>query len=188
LNENNLGEYASEEMRFRAIEANIEKLNIYAPHDGVISDLPAGLHAGRYVQTSKRLMRIVSPNARNLIALPNDSDAARLSKGAAFTFIGDDASAQPIKGHLTALTPTNEAVITDRLLTSITGGHLAVHSDKNGQLIAHTPVVKVQGLANTDDYLTRAQRGVVQIKAEPQSPASALWRSVVRVLIRETDF
>jgi len=181
-------EYAAEKMQLRAIETEIAQLNIYAPHDGLISELRAELHPGRYIQTSDRLMRLVSPIANNLIALPNDIEAARLSQDASFIFISDDPTAPKIKGQLTNLAPTSDPVISDILLTSIAGGPVAVNSDENGRLMAHSSVFKVQGLAATGIHLTRAQRGIVHIKASPQSPASALWRSIIRVLIRETDF
>jgi len=181
-------EYAAEEMKLRALEEDIKRLNIYAPHDGIVTELSEVLHTGRYIRTSDRLMRIVSAQSQTLTALPNDIEAVRLSDDAAFTFISDDAAAKPIKGRLITLAPTSEAVITDTLLTSIAGGKIAVNSDENEKLVAHTPVFKVQGKAHGKAHLSRAQRGIVKIKAKPHSPAKALWRSIVRVLIRETDF
>ena len=181
-------EYAAEEMKLRALEQDIKRLNIYAPHDGIVSELSESLHIGRYIRASDRLMRIVSERAQTLTALPDDIEATRLSDDASFTFISDDAAARPIRGRLTALAPTSEAVITDTLLTSIAGGKIAVNPDEKEQLLAHRPVFKVQGKAHGSLHLSRAQRGIVKIEAKPQSPAKALWRSIVRVLIRETDF
>jgi hypothetical protein len=68
------------------------------------------------------------------------------------------------------------------------GGKLAVNPSQNGELLAHRAIVKIQGQADEGAYLSRAQRGVVKIKAKPQSPAQSLWRSIIRVLVRETDF
>ena len=181
-------QYAAEDMTLRALEADIERLNIYAPHEGLVSDLPSELHVGRYVRKSEPLMRIVSLQSQKLLALPGDIEAARLSNEAAFTFISDDPAAGKIKGRLTAIAPTSEAIITDKVLTSVTGGRVAVNIDENGDLLAHVPVFKVWGQTQGQSYLSRAQRGIVKIKAKPQSPAQALWRSIIRVLIRETDF
>lgn len=181
-------EYAAEDMKLSAIERDIDRLNVYAPHEGVVSELSPYLHSGRYIRTSDSLMRIVSPRAQLLLALPNDIEAARLSSTAPFLFISDDAAAKPIQGHLTHLAPTSEPVITDTILTSIAGGKIAVIPDDNGDQIAHRPVFKVQGQAENSSHLSRAQRGIVKIDAKPQSPARALWRSIIRVLIRETDF
>lgn len=181
-------DYAAEEIKLKALKTDIGRLDINAPHDGIISELPLDLHIGRYVQTSEPLMRIVSPNSQTLLALPNDIEAARLSSTARFLFISDDAAAKPVKGHLTHLAPTTEPVITDTILTSMAGGKIAVIPDGDGNLLAHRPIFKVQGQADNGTHLSRAQRGVVKIDAKPQSPARALWRSIIRVLIRETDF
>ena len=181
-------QHAAEEMTLRALETDINRLNIYAPHDGLVTELSSELHIGRYVRKSEPLMRIVSPQSQKLLALPSDIEAARLSNEAAFVFISDDPAAEKIKGHLTEIAPTNETIITDEILTSVTGGKLAVNIDENGDLLAHVPVFKVRGQTQGQSHLSRAQRGMVKIKAKPQSPAQALWRSIIRVLIRETDF
>jgi len=71
---------------------------------------------------------------------------------------------------------------------SVTGGTLAVNEDENGYLIPNSPVFKVRGTPVENTTPTRTQRGIVKIKAKAQSPATALWKSIIRVLIRETDF
>lgn len=182
-----LQEQAAEEMTLQALETDISRLNIYAPHAGLVSDLSPSLHAGRYVRKTDRLIRIVSPRSQNLIALPYEIEAERIYPNARFTFISDDAAAKPIKGQLTSIAPVSEATITDIILTSESGGRIAVNKNEKGQLIAHVPVLKVHGRADDEVYLSRAQRGIVTLKVKRQSPAYALWRSVIRVLIRETD-
>ena len=123
-----------------------------------------------------------------MLALPREDHAGRISNAAAFTFISDDFQKSKITGHLDRLAPTSEAVISEAILTSIAGGALAVHEDENGFLITNNSVFKVRGSTQDSSPLARAQRGIVKIKATPQSPAQALWRSIIRVLIRETDF
>lgn len=183
-----LDEIASEEMTLRALEEERAELIIYAPHDGRVSDIPAELHSGRYITGDQKLMRLVQPQDQELLALPKEGDAIRIAQNAPFTFISDDALAPKITGRLTALSPTSEAIIHDAVLTSVTGGPIAVNKDKEGQLIAVRPVFKVRGKPDRQGQLARAERGIVKIKAQPQSPAQALWRSVMRVLIREIDF
>jgi len=133
-------------------------------------------------------MRLVSTAPQSLIALPKEIEASRLREHTSFIFISDEVTAAKIKGKLTAIAPTSEAVISDTVLTSIAKGPLAVNVDKDGQLIANSPVFKVRGRIEAEAELIRPHRGIAKIEARPQSPASALWRSVIRVLIRETDF
>jgi len=70
----------------------------------------------------------------------------------------------------------------------MTGGPLAVHEDEDGKLIPNSPVFKVRGTPISKIFPARTQRGIVKMDVKAQSPATTLWRSIVRVLIRETDF
>ena len=133
-------------------------------------------------------MRLVSQNQMEMLALPTEKSAVRLALDAKFTFISNDATASKITGHLSHLAPTSEAIINEPILTSVTGGPLAVNEDKDGHLIANTPVFKVKGTPDNNTILARTQAGIVKIKAKAQSPATALWKSIISVLIKETDF
>ncbi len=181
-------ELRAQELTLQASLQAIAELKIMAPHDGVISDMPSTLHTGRYVKQTERLMRLVAKDDFEMLALPREDMAARLKNGASFTFISDDLRAPRLKGELHHIAPTSEAAISQKVLTSLAGGPLAVHEDDDGHIIADNAVFKVRGRPEDFAILARAQRGVVKIEAEAQSPAQALWRSIVRVLIRETDF
>ena len=133
-------------------------------------------------------MQIVDSREFEVLALAPEGSSMRLSKGAEFIFINDDVQAPKITGHLSHLAPTTEAFIMEPILTSVTGGPLAVYEDDNGHLVPNSPVFKVRGTPLENTIPRRTQRGIVKIKAEAQSPATALWRSIIRVLIRETDF
>ena len=178
----------TENLTLQSIDKEIAQLTIVAPHDGVINALPLGLHEGRYVTHTDQLMQIVDPRKFEVIALAPEESSMRLSKGAKFTFINDDVQAPKITGRLSHLAPTTEAYITESVLTSLTGGPLAVYEDDNGHLVPNSPVFKVRGTPIKNSIPRRTQRGIVKINAKAQSPAKALWRSIIRVLIRETDF
>ena len=178
----------TETLTLQSIDEEIAQLTIIAPHDGIISALPQTLHKGRHVTQTEPLMQIVDSREFEILALAPESSSVRLSKGAEFTFINDDVQASKITGYLSHLAPMTEAYITETILTSITGGPLAVYEDEYGQLVPNSPVFKVRGTLEEKAIPRRAQRGVIKIKAKPQSPATALWRSIIRVLIRETDF
>ncbi len=178
----------TEKLRLKSINNEISQLTILAPHDGIVSELPQVLHTGRYVTQTDQLMKIVNPTEFELLALPSEATSMRIAKGAKFTFINDDVLAPRITGYLSELAPTTEAYITEKSLTSVMGGTLAVNEDENGYLVPNSPVFKVRGTPSNTTLPRRTQRGIVKIKAKAQSPATALWRSVLRVLIRETDF
>jgi len=158
----------TEKLTLKSIDEEIAELSIVAPHDGVITALPQSLHQGRYITQTDKLMQIVDKTEFEVLALAPEGSSGRLSVGSEFTFINDDPQAPKIEGHLKQMAPTTEAYILEPILTSMAGGPLAVHED--------------------DMPPQRTQRGIVKIKAKAQSPATALWKSIVRVLIRETDF
>ena len=178
----------TEKLTLQSIDEEIAQLAIVAPHDGIITTLPHSLHQGRYITQTDQLMQIVNPDEFEILALAPEGSSRRLSKGAEFIFINDDPQASKVTGQLSQMAPTTEAYITEPILTSVTGGPLAVYEDESGHLVPNSPVFKVRGTPNTNTAPRRTQRGIVKIKAKAQSPATALWRSIVRVLIRETDF
>ena len=178
----------TEMLTLQSIDEEIAQLTLTAPHDGVITALPQYLHVGRHVENTEQLMQIVDSSEFEVFALPKEDSSMRLSEGSEFTFINDDVRAPKITGQLSHLAPTTEAYITEPILTSVTGGPLAVHENDNGQLVPNSPVFKVKGTPESASVPQRSQRGVVKIKAKRQSPATALWKSTMRVLIRETDF
>ncbi|WP_409432420.1 HlyD family efflux transporter periplasmic adaptor subunit [Litorimonas sp. RW-G-Af-16] len=170
-----------------ATEKEVDRLTIRAPHAGIISDVPLGFVAGREIGRADRLMRIVDPSRVELIALPREVDAARLQAGASFTFISDQLGAAKQKGQINLISPTAEQEITAKELTVIGGGALAVTENMAGELIADIPVFRVQG--HVEGFTqSRLDRGVVKLRATPTSPAKSVWKNVMKVLLRETDF
>lgn len=180
-------DYAAEFLRLDAIGRDIEHLTIYAPHDGRVTGLNGDIHPKRYIMKEERLLRLSSAKAEELIALPKEEHVDRIIADSQFIFISSDATVPKIIGHLTAMAPTSQSVITHRILTSPAGGPVAVNLNAKGQLIPHVAVFEVRGETDPGLYLNKAQRGIVTLRAKPQSLASRLWRSVMRVFIREAD-
>jgi len=59
---------------------------------------------------------------------------------------------------------------------------------EKGYLIPSSDDFKVRGNPVKNAIPRRTQRGIVKVKDKAQSPATALWRTIMRVLIHETDF
>lgn len=164
------------------------QLVLRAPHDGIVTDLPETLHTGRFVAMSEPLLRLIGPEPAQLIIFPPDYKVARLQDGADLRFISDDPMRDRIKGSITAISPTSTGTVEHPIVTSIAGGPIGVTENTQGQLVPDTQVFRVDASVSNTDARLRAQRGLVHIKATPESPATSLWRSVMAVLIRETDF
>ena len=180
---------AKEVAALSGIDRLENELLIRAPHDGMVSDIPTALHAGRYVESTQRLMRVIGTVPSQLTLYPPEHLAQRLSEGAALRFISDDPLLPKLSANVSALAPTSVRAIEDRVLTNLGGGAIAVYEDKRGDLIPNRQVFRAEAIIASDTPLTIGQhRGMAHIKVKAQSPAKALWRSVAGVLIRETDF
>lgn len=166
------------------------QLVLRAAHDGVISALPETLHQGRFVTGSERLLRVVDTRKQRLVILPKDYKVARLSEGADVRFIADDPLLPRVSGTLAPLPPTSATHIKDRVLTSLAGGPIAVTENDKGELVPNTQVFRAEAAVTpqTQPPTPRQYRGTAHIAARAESPATALWRGVMAVLIRETDF
>lgn len=178
-----------EEERAAGLRDLIGEMTLKAPHAGLVKSLPPTLHVGRSVTSTDRLMRIITPTEFELVAYPAENTATRITSGAALTFVSDDPLLPVYHGVTQTLSPTAQSIILDKELTSLYGGDLAVEENPEGALVPVRPVFKLRGtLPEGDTKLTRLHRGVVHVAATPESPASALYRRVVGILIRETDF
>lgn len=166
------------------------QLILRAPYDGVISELGKDIHTERFVTGTDALLRIVSTAPGEIIVMPKDYKVARLSQGAQVKFVADDPNLARLHGRLNAIPPTSVHAITDPVLTSVGGGSVAVTENEKGELIPTTQVFRAS--ANIDSSpghaSLRQYRGVAHIQASASSPARALRRRVMGVLIRETDF
>jgi len=180
-------ELATKREALAAIERELSRLNIVAPHDGIVSDLPRELAVGTHLQVTQALMRVSDSRAVELIALPSEQHARRLDWGADFTFISDRLNVPRREGRIAKLAPTSETYLTEPVLTVVGGGPIAVSEDAQGRAVADIPVFKATGLI-PGERLLREERGVVKIAATPQSPAQAVWNRTAGILLRETDF
>lgn len=170
-----------------SVSRELERLELRAPHDGIVSDLPDALNIGTQINIQSPLLRISDPNNVELVALPLEHHSDRLDIGNAYTFISDQASQPKRSGRIEQLSPTAEVYVTEPLLTAMSGGPIAVTANEDGHAIADIPVFKVSG-SITSESLLREERGVVRLKAKPRSGARAVWNSTLGILLRETDF
>ena len=182
-------ERAREVAQIASIEKLQNELVLRAPHDGRVTDLPSELHPARYVTATQRFMRVVGTKPSKLTVYPPEHLADRVAQGADIEFISEDPLLPKIKAQVSTLAPTALQHVEDRVLTQLGGGALAVYENKRGELIADTQLFRMEAeLAPDNTYNIGQHRGVAHIKVASQSPASAVWRSVMGVLIRETDF
>jgi putative peptide zinc metalloprotease protein len=173
---------AKEELRGLAREA--AKLTLRAPFDGRVVDLAPELHAGRWVDRTMPLARVIAPGEARIAGLVDETAVTRLREGSSGHFIPDDLFRPKLAVSLTNIAAVGGRKLEQPMLASPLGGPIAAEQDRDGEILAlsgqHKLQFKVEGPA--PDELVR---GIVRIEANPESIAAAAWRNVMRVVIRE---
>jgi hypothetical protein len=145
------------------------------------------------VMAADRLARISSAETEAgtaaLFALAPEQDAIAIKAGAPLKFIADDPALPAFKTQLSRLAPTAQSSIDKAELTSLYGGKIAVHTERDNGLIPVNPVYEVQSTVEMHEaYNGRTITGLDKIKGKRQSYAARITRQILRVLIREGDF
>jgi len=178
----------AEQAVYDGITALISDLIIYAPHDGQISELMPHLHIGRYVTGTTRLTRVIDTSNFEILAFPDENLSHRLKTSTQVRFISDRPLWPKLTGVIQTIAPTSLSEITDKIISSHHGGRLAVVPNPEGILSPQNPVLKLEARLTSDTAIHHIHRGIAIIEIAPESPAMAVWRNIIRVLLRETDF
>ncbi len=172
---------------YRGLQAQTQQLQVTAPAAGVVRDLLPGLTAGRWLAPHQALVRIVGPGVRLRGYLPED-DLRRVSPGAQGRFISEDPGRSNLAVSVTEIDATGSEYLSLEALASDQQGPVAVRRDNTGA----QPVHGHYGirLAATEPVNTPSQplRGTVQLQGERRTLASALWRQLAAIGIRESGF
>ena len=143
-----------------------------------------------------RLARLIDSRSFEIVAFPKEEQAQRLFAKAdsqiKARFIADDLLSPSVPSRLTILAPTSLSILTEESLSSLNKGPIAAQEGPDGQAVPSTAIFDVraapQDLPEAFIDAPRELRGILKIQAAPQSPLTALSKSVSRVLIREADF
>ena len=184
--EQNLAEAVAE---YRGLAAQRERLQLRAPHDGVVRDLPADLAAGRWLAPQQPLLRVVAQQARLRGYLAEES-LWRIEVGAQGLFI---ASADPwmtgLPVQLTEVDVTGSAYLDQPALASDQGGPIAVSRDAQQRPAPEQGQYGVRLVPQDELQAPRQpQVGVVVLQGKGESILGAIWRRVAALGVRESGF
>ncbi len=178
----------TEQERHAGLKRLLKDSILRAPHSGIIIDFNENIHLGRWVNSTIQLGMITDPRSFEIIAMPGEIRAERISTNGNIKFIAADIQRKVMKGNVTEITPVAAKEVTEPALLSIYGGPIAVAEDKAGRLIPDNAVFTIRADLTTPLSEPYTVPGKAIIEAKPQSAAYAVWQRVTAVLIRETDF
>ena len=179
----------SEMARHRAIldgiERERERLAISAAHDGVVRDADPDLANGEWINETKRVGRVVDGREVHAVGYLGEQDVWRLRTGAVAKFVPEDPLLAPRHGRLSEIERTGARSLELPYLTSVFGGAVASDHGADGEIRPrsgrHLVRVRLEGEAPW-----RAIRGTLHLSGESESMLAAIWRQVLRVLVRES--
>jgi putative peptide zinc metalloprotease protein len=184
--EQNLAEAVAE---YRGLAAQRERLQLRAPHDGVVRDLSADLATGIWLSPQQPLLRVVEQQVRLRGYLAEES-LWRIEPGSSGRFI---ASADPLRPALAVtlgeVDATGATYLDQAALTSDHGGPIAVRRDEQQRA---QPLQAQYGVRLTPQQALAApaqpQLGVVILEGRSESILGAVWRRVAALGVRESGF
>lgn len=184
--EQNLSEAVAE---YHGLTAQRARLQLRAPHDGVVRDLPADLVTGRWMAPQQPLLRVVAQQARLRGYLAEES-LWRIEVGAQGLFI---ASADPwlagLPVQLTEVDVTGSAYLDQPALASDQGGPIAVSRDAQQRPAPQQGQYGVRLVPKDELQAPRQpQVGVVVLQGKGESILGAVWRRVAALGVRESGF
>ncbi|CAA7623861.1 Peptidase, M50 family protein [Magnetospirillum sp. LM-5] len=166
-----------------ALVAERERLNITAPHDGRLLDLPPALDVGDWVSVHLPLGLVQGHAGAVAIAYVAEHDLGRIGAGAAVTVVPTSLDHDRLSGTVATIEPAPVKLLADTSLASQQGGPIATFASQAGP-IPESPWTRV---TITLDQAPPAHElpATALIEAEPASPLGRLARSVLIILVRE---
>ena len=164
------------------------RLQIVAPHDGILRDLDSGLYAGAWLGMNRMLGLVVGKESASAQVFVNESDVARIQVGAHAKVFTRQPDASAVGAVVTGIDRTATTSLPELMLASPYGGPIAAHAGAKGEMTAHEALyritLKTEGVMNTRQ-LTPVN---VHIDADRSSFLLNLGRRLVGVAIKESGF
>ncbi len=172
------------------LEREAAELIIRTPAAGIVAELNGEVHPGRTIGHSEFVAMIRSGKdlvARGYIA---QADAQRVELGADGYFVPEELDRSRIAVKLDVISTAAAASIDITELASTYGGPIAVRPRSGARGSRVLSPIDARYLATMDASNERlpvtAQRGVVYLLGQAQSPAQRFFRQVGSVLVRES--
>ncbi len=178
-------ELANLETQRRALREKIGNLNIYAPIDGISTDISRDLLIGQWLNNGQRLFAIRGVSGFKVIAYINEEDVSRVElRGSCnFTLVQHELKKYPCK--LVEIGSSSVDRIDEKTLATVYGGSVSASYEKE-VLIPDQAVYKlVANIENTTLKLNHKTKGMIEIEAVRRNLINRFWYWFVAVIIRE---
>lgn len=176
-----------QEAKIKGIVEKTALLELVAPFDGRLVDVPDFVRAGQWVNETIGLGLAIAGRGATLAAYVPQEDLEAVRPGAVITFFPDDPLGKPLVARVGEVAPTASEAVGDPLLASVHGGPVDVLRGSDGVLRPVAAVYRVDAVIDAAS-IERRIRGVARIEGPPRNLVSRLLRSAAMVLTRESGF
>lgn len=180
----------------------LNKLVIYAPHNGEIINVSKSLKSNTWVNQDDYLLNIADINSKMIVGYILENEMDRLNKDLSKIngiFYANNLRQSPITIKIERLDNSNNKFLSDPYFASLYGGELLVFYNDNKlkkrsqygeELILNDAVYKITARpVNRSDILPDySVRGTLYIYGERRSIVTRIWRYALSVFLRETGF
>ncbi|UVL26962.1 site-2 protease family protein [Pseudomonas donghuensis] len=174
---------------YRGLVAQRERLNLRAPHAGIVRDLVGDLAPGRWVPAQLPLAAVVEQGMR-LRGYLAEADLWRVRPGTLGHFVADDPVRASLKVSLDDVDATGVAYIDQEALVSEQQGPIAVRRDeqKRAQPLQAQYGVRFSLEEAVQTGISHPVRGLVVLEGRGESLLGAAWRRMAALGVRESGF
>jgi putative peptide zinc metalloprotease protein len=195
-----LSELVSEQSKLLGLQIQLSELQIKAPFAGVVSDIDASLHKGRWINQKSMMALLVARENLELRGYVREVDLERIKSTSEGLFVPEDAMQKSFKVSVNTIAYAASDEIDIPYLSSANGGRVAVNADTTGStqkkakpvganyLVTMTPLnmTHVESTQQSSQALVgQALVGIVHLSGQGESIAGQLARQIMKVLVRE---
>lgn len=173
---------------YRGLDAQRARLQLSAPHAGVVRDLLRDLRPGRWLMPQTPLARVVNEQVR-LRGYLQEQELWRVDVGAEGRFVADDPLRPALPVRLVEVSATGAPHLDIEALASDHAGPIAVRRDeqRRAQPVQAQYAVRLESQGELAMPL-QPQRGLVVLQGRRESALGAVWRRLAALGVRESGF
>jgi putative peptide zinc metalloprotease protein len=184
-------ELATERLAAQGADQRRDRLVLRAPIDGVISDITQDMHAGRWLNGSELVARVIAPGRYDIQAYVAEDDFWRVTDQAQARFIPNDLAQPSRNAKLVENAAAALQFLDQPMLASTQGGPIAVNADADKRLKPREAYYRIRFVAAVDarpsPSLIQPIAGEIQIDAPGTSLIGGMLRSITRIFRREAS-
>ena len=168
-----------------ALQKKINRLNIYAPIDGMSSDISRDLLVGQWLSGGQRLFAIKGLDGFKVTAYLNEEDVSKVETGGSCVFRLAQRDFKKYICSLREIGRSSENIIDEKMLATLYGGDVSVNYERDTLVPTRAVYKLVADIKSTDLKLDYKTKGIIQVDTVSRNLINRFWYWFVSVIIRE---